>query len=302
MSAANFLVVIVGPTAVGKTAISIELAQRLGCEVLSADSRQFFKEMSIGTAKPTAEEMRGVPHHFINFLPVEAEMSAGDFELMVLEKLGDLFSERNVALMVGGSGLYVKAVCEGMSDMPLAPREIRDQLMRELEQDGLEKLLGELKQKDPEYFGSVDHDNYQRVVRALEMIRFTGEPFSNFRRGEKSARNFEIITIGLEMDRETLYERINRRVDAMLEQGLLNEAKQLYPRRHLNALQTVGYKEIFDYLDGLHDWDEAVRLIKRNTRRYAKRQMTWFKKDPDIKWFHPDNFEEVMKYLKSRIN
>lgn len=301
LSAANFLIIIVGPTAVGKTAFGVRVAQRLNGEVLSADSRQFFREMTVGTAKPTPEEMQGVPHHFIDFLPLEAEMSAGDFEMMALEKLRDLFGKSPVAVMVGGSGLYIKALCEGMSDMPRAPKEIRDQLMTELEQEGLEKLLSELERKDPEYFAQVDPHNHQRVVRALEMIRHTEEPFSRFRTGEKSRRNFEIIKIGLEMDREALYERINQRVDAMLKNGLKEEATRLYPKRHLNALQTVGYQEIFDFLDGQHRWEEAVRLIKRNTRRYAKRQMTWFKRDPDVKWFHPEDFEAVMTYLKSQI-
>lgn len=300
MSARKFLIVVVGPTAVGKTAFCVGLAKRLNSEVISADSRQFFKEMSIGTAKPTSTEMRDVPHHFIDFIQVNEEMSAGSFETLALDKLDEIFSSRQSAILTGGSGLYIKAVCEGMNDMPAVPAGIRDQLMNELKHDGLGKLLEELKKKDPDYYGKVDKDNRQRVVRALEMIRFTGEPFSQFRTGEKAERDFEIIKIGLEVERDKLYERINLRVDQMLANGLLEEVQSLYGKRHFNALQTVGYKEFFDYMEGKHGFDEAVGLVKRNTRRYAKRQMTWFKKDKEIHWFHPGQDDEIARFLMNR--
>lgn len=302
MSDHNFLIVVAGPTAVGKTAFCVRLGQQLGCDVISADSRQFFKEMSVGTAKPTFIDLKGVPHHFLDFLSIEEEMSAGSFEMLALEKLEELFVRRNVAILTGGSGLYIKAVCEGMSDMPAPPPGIRDELMQTFEMEGLEKLLEELKEKDRDYYEKVDRSNHQRVVRALEMIRFTGEPFSSYRSGFKADRDFSMIKIGLEMDREMLYDRINRRVDQMLAAGLVEEVKSLYEKRYFNALQTVGYKEFFDFLEGKHDFEEAVRLVKRNTRRYAKRQMTWFKKDSGFHWFRPDQFEAVVEFLKERIN
>ena len=293
----NLLIVVVGPTAVGKTTFSIQLAKTYQCDVLSADSRQFYKEMTIGTAKPTPGEMSGVKHHFIDFLPVEGEMSAGNFEIVALRKLEELFSQSPKAILTGGSGLYVQAVCHGMSEMPSPPVEIRSLLMQELKTKGLEILLLELKEKDIEYYNKVDRSNHQRVVRALEMVRFTGKPFSALRSGPSADRNFNIVKIGLEMDRDLLYERIDRRVDEMIEGGLEEEVKKLYPKKHLNALQTVGYKEYFDFMDGKYSREEAIRLIKRNTRRYAKRQMTWFKKDDEIAWFTPDEVENAIDYI-----
>jgi len=298
----NFLIVIVGPTAVGKTALSVELARQLDCEILSADSRQFYMEMNIGTAKPTEAEMAGVCHHFVDFLPVEQTMSAGQFEEMAIEKLDEIFQNQHISILTGGSGLYINAVLNGMSEMPSPPNEIRDALMKELETIGLDELLKELKDCDHDYYEKVDKKNHQRVVRALEMIRYTGKPFSSFRMGKKAERNFQTIKIGLEIPRDELHERINKRVDRMIEVGLLSEVKRLFAKRELNALQTVGYKEIFDFLDDKYDWEEAIRLLKRNTRRFAKRQMTWFKKDEETKWFHPTQLNEMHEYIIKNMN
>ncbi len=302
MSNNNFLITIVGPTAVGKTSVSIQLAKHYGCEIISADSRQFFKGMAIGTAKPTSDEMEGVPHHFIDFLGVEEEMSAGAFEVAAVDKLRQLFAANDKAILIGGSGLYIKAVTEGMSEMPTPPPEIRRQLMVELEKNGFDGLLKELERRDPDYFEHVDQKNHQRVVRALEMIRFTGNPFSSFRNGPERERDFNIVKIGLELEREVLYRRINERVDEMIAVGLEEEVISLKKKKDLNALQTVGYKEIFDYLDGHYDREEAIRLIKRNTRRYAKRQLTWFKKDEEVKWFYPTEISEIVAYIDQSIS
>ncbi len=301
MSKNKLLIVIVGPTAVGKTSLCVQVAKAFDCEVVSADSRQFYREMAVGTAKPTLEEMEGVPHHFVDFLPVENEMSAGSFETLALKKIDELFQEYDIAILTGGSGLYINAVCDGMSEMPTPPPEIRNELMKELETNGLEKLLEELEEKDPEYFNQVDQNNHQRVVRALEMIRFSGKPFSSFRVGQKKERDFSILKIGLTMDRKELYHRIDARVDIMLQNGLEDEMRELYPKKNLNSLQTVGYKEFFGSLDGEYDWEEAIRLVKRNTRRYAKRQLTWFNKDEDIRWFHPKDLNKVIAYIKQSI-
>jgi len=293
--------VIVGPTAVGKTAVCIELAKKYDCSIISADSRQFFRQMNIGTAKPTPKEMHGVKHHFIDFLNVDEEMSAGRYEEMVLKTLTNLFQTRKMAILTGGSGLYVQAVCKGMSSMPVVPKEIREKLMLELETNGLQHLLEELRIKDPDYYEYVDKNNFQRIVRALEMIRYTKKPFSSFRDRQSSARDFQIIKIGLELEREKLYKRIDERVDQMLEKGLLKEIEGLYPLRHLNSLQTVGYKEFFAYFDGEHDLKEATRLVKRNTRRYAKRQLTWFRKDEEIIWFRPGQVQDIMKHIDQSV-
>jgi len=293
--------VIVGPTAVGKTAVCIELAKKYDCSIISADSRQFFRQMNIGTAKPTPKEMHGVKHHFIDFLNVDEEMSAGRYEEMVLKTLTNLFQTGKMAILTGGSGLYVQAVCKGMSSMPVVPKEIREKLMLELETNGLQHLLEELRIKDPDYYEYVDKNNFQRIVRALEMIRYTKKPFSSFRDRQSSARDFQIIKIGLELEREKLYKRIDERVDQMLEKGLLKEIEGLYPLRHLNSLQTVGYKEFFAYFDGERDLKEATRLVKRNTRRYAKRQLTWFRKDEEIIWFRPGQVQDIMKHIDQSV-
>ncbi|MDX5346299.1 MAG: tRNA (adenosine(37)-N6)-dimethylallyltransferase MiaA [Hymenobacteraceae bacterium] len=302
MSASNFLVVIAGPTAVGKTALCVQLARYFNTDVVSTDSRQFFREMAIGTAKPTPEEQEGITHHFINSHTITEEYSAGMFEAEALALLDRLFQKHQVVIAAGGSGLYVRALTEGMDEIPDTDPAIREQLSKQLEEQGLELLLEKLKQLDPEYYEQVDKANPQRVVRALEVCMATGAPYSSFRKQEQRERPFSMIKIGLTRDREELYQRINLRVDQMLEAGLLEEVKQLYPYKNHNALQTVGYKEIFDYLDGAYDWEEAVRLLKRNTRRYAKRQLTWFNKDKAYKWFHPNQFKEIVQYIEEQIN
>ena len=295
------LIVIAGPTACGKTGLAVKLARALRCEVISADSRQFYRELSIGTAKPDKSEMKGVKHHFIDFLPLREEFSAGKFELAVLDLLHEIFAKNDRCIMAGGSGLYIKAVCEGMNDIPAVEKSFRETLYKELEVHGLQTLAEELKTRDPVYYEKVDKKNTQRVIRALEVCRATGMPYSSFRGDEKVPRPFNIIKIGLERDRDALFQRINNRMDQMIEKGLFEEAAKLYDRRHLNALKTVGYKEIFDYLDGKYDRDEAIRLLKRNSRRYAKRQMTWFKKDREFTWFHADDFKGILDFIHQKM-
>jgi tRNA dimethylallyltransferase len=301
MATPKFLIVVAGPTAVGKTDLSIKLAQYFDTVVLSADSRQFYREMNIGTAKPTHVEMQGVPHYFIDSHSISEEYNAGQFETDALQILDTVFKEKDVAILVGGSGLYVRALCEGMDEMPEIPEGIREALSRKLETEGLENLVTELEKLDPEYAAQVDQANPQRVVRALEVCLASGQPYSAFRSRQKKERPFQIIKIGLTRDRETLYRRIDLRMDQMLAQGLLEEVKSLQPYRSHNAMQTVGYSEIFDYLDGVYDWEEAVRLLKRNSRRYAKRQLTWFRKDPDFHWFEPQQWEEILAFIKENI-
>ena len=280
----KYLIVIVGPTASGKTALSIELAKHFDAEILSCDSRQFYREMTIGTAKPDAEELAAVAHHFVDNLSIEQDYNAGDFERDAMAFLEAYYIKKDVAIMVGGSGLYIRALCDGVDYFPEVDRGIRERLSQELEAGGLEGLQEELKASDPVYYTKVDLQNPHRVIRALEICRGTGEAFSSFQEKNKVERPFKIIKIGIDWLRAELYARINLRVDLMLEAGLLEEARSLYPQRHLNALQTVGYREFFDHFDGLTTLDEAVELLKRNTRRYAKRQMTWFRKEKDLIW------------------
>jgi len=295
-------VILAGPTAVGKTALSIQLAKQFQTEIISADSRQFYTEMEIGTAKPTLEEMEGVAHHFINSKSIHDDYNVGQFEKDALKKLEKLFLEHDVVLVVGGSGLYVKALCEGIDDMPSIPAEIRQKLNAEYVQNGLEFLQNEVKQCDPKYFEIVDQQNPQRLIRALELYRATGKNMSYYRAQKNEVeRPFNIVKVGLERPREELYERINLRMDQMIAEGLFEEAQALYTYKHLNALQTVGYSEIFGYLDGICDRDEAVRLLKRNSRRYAKRQMTWFKRDSEFRWFSAEDKEEIIPYLDNEL-
>ncbi len=289
------LIVIVGPTAVGKTSLSIQLAKHYHCDIISADSRQFYKEMLIGTAKPTPEEMQGVRHHFIDSHRVTETFSAGRFEVAALQLLEELYQKQDIVILAGGSGLYVQAMLEGMNDIPPVPQYYRDALYKELAREGLDHLVEELRCVDPLYFNQVDKKNQQRVIRALEVYRATGHPYSQFRDDKPRERSFDTIKIGLELNRELLFERIDRRVEKMVDNGLFDEVKLLLPFRNVYALQTVGYKEVFGYLDGDYDRMEAIRLIKRNTRRYAKRQLTWFKRDPDIHWFHTDQVGEIMR-------
>ncbi len=295
------LAVVVGPTAVGKTATAIFLAQHFDTEIISADSRQFYREMSIGTAKPDADELKTAPHHFIDSHSIEEEYSAGDFEREALVLLDMLFQKQDVVIMVGGSGLFVRAVCEGLDDLPKAPQCVRDRLNHEFAERGLTPLQERLKQIDPSYYVVADIANPQRVIRALEVYEATGRPISQFQKQGTGKRPFQIITIGLHMEREKLYERINLRVDKMMEQGLLDEVKSLLPYRHKPALLTVGYAELFDYLDGKCSLEEAVDKIKQNSRRYAKRQITWFKKYGDTTWFDSTDREGICAFLEQKI-
>ncbi|MBC6605498.1 tRNA (adenosine(37)-N6)-dimethylallyltransferase MiaA [Hymenobacter sp. BT188] len=292
------LLVVTGPTAVGKTALCVRLAQRLQTVVVSADSRQFFRELSIGTAKPTATEMQGVPHYFIDSHFITEDYNAGRFEVDCLTLLEQLFQEHAVVILTGGSGLYLQAVTEGFDVMPPIEPEVRIGLQQELAAHGLEPLVAELLATDPVTHARLDRQNPQRVLRALEVTRGTGQPFSSFH-AQKNApqRPFQSLKIALTREREALYARIDQRVDEMLAAGLLAEVESVATHRHHNALQTVGYQEIFDFLDDKQDWPETVRLLKRNTRRYAKRQLTWLRRDPEYHWLHPDTAEEEIMAL-----
>lgn len=291
------LIVIVGPTAIGKTSLAIQLANHYNCEILSADSRQFFKEMTIGTAKPTSEELAAAPHHFVNFISVTEKYTAGQFEKDAITKLEDLYTKNNTAILVGGSGLYVDAVCKGIDEIP-SNEAIREQLNLEYKQNGLIPLQKELEKVDPKIWETINQQNPQRIIRALEVFRHTGKPYSFYRKGKPKQRDFKIIKIGLNTDREIVYNRINKRVDIMLEAGLLNEVRELTPHKHLNALNTVGYKEYFSYFNNEITLEAATELLKKNTRNFAKRQLTWFRKDKNTHWFKPNEFEKIVDFLK----
>lgn len=295
------LIAVVGPTAIGKTDLAIRLAQHFKTEILSADSRQFFKEMGIGTAKPNAAELELAKHHFINSHSIQDAFSVGDFEKEGLQKLEEIFKNHETTILVGGSGLYLNAITQGFDNLPKAPPEIRNELNELLSSQGIEALQQRLKALDPDYFAEVDIHNPQRVIRALEVCISTGKPFSSFRTSTTKNRPFEIIKIGLNISRELLYQRINQRVDLMMEQGLLDEVKRLLPYRDLNALQTVGYQELFTYLDGKCSLEDAVEKIKQNTRRFAKRQLTWFRKDTDITWFEPGQTPEIIRFVEEKM-
>ena len=296
------LVCIVGPTAIGKTALSINLAKHFQTEILSADSRQFYQEMTIGTAVPSKMELDSVPHHFIQHKSVLDDYSVGDFERDAINCLEQLFQEHPLVFLVGGSGLYVDAIVTGLDDFPEVLPNVREQLNEEFQQKGLESLQKELNEKDPDYFQQVDAQNPQRIIRALEVIRSSGKPFSSFRKNKKTTRHFDVIYLGLDADREVVYQRINDRVDAMMESGLLEEAQHLYVHRRRNALQTVGYRELFDYFDGNSTLPEAVSEIKKNTRRFAKRQGTWFRKNNQIHWFDWETpYEEIVNFIKETL-
>ena len=291
------LIVIVGPTGSGKTDLSIRIARRYGAPVLSTDSRQMYRGMAVGTAQPSPEQLQEVEHHFIASHDIKDNLNCGEYETQALARLGELFAAHDYVVAVGGSGLYVRALCEGMDDLPQADEELRRELASRLASEGLESLAAQLKTLDPAYYDKVDRSNPARVVRALEVCLQTGLPYSQLRTGMSRPRNFGIVKVGVDMPRDTLYDRIDRRVDCMLADGLEAEARALYPYRHLNALQTVGYREFFDYFDGRTTYDEAVALIKRNSRRYAKRQLTWFRRDSGIRWFGPDDTEAIISYI-----
>ncbi len=295
----KYLIVVGGPTGSGKTAMAIRLAQYFQTEILSADSRQFFQEMSIGTAKASPEELQAVPHHFINSLSVEQTYSVGDFERDALALLARLYQKHQVVILAGGSSLYIKALCEGLDEFPEVPDLIRAEVEKLYQNEGIAALQQELEQVDPVYFEQVDRANPQRLIRAISVYRASGLPFSSFRTQQAEPRFFKPIYLWLELPREELYQRINQRVDQMLNAGLEAEARSLYAQRHLNALQTVGYQELFDYFAGDINREEAIELIKRNSRRYAKRQGTWMRRDGFWKTFSPDQFDAIIQYLKS---
>ena len=299
----NFLVNILGPTAIGKTSLAIKVAQHFETEIISADSRQFFKEMKIGTAVPEDFELEAAPHHFIQHISIEDNYSVGDFEREAIQKLEMLFSDHKLVVMVGGSGLYVKAVTQGLDDFPEVDPEIRQNLNRHLENDGIDWLQQKLFALDPEYYKKADVQNPHRLIRALEICIATGKPFSSFLDKDKPERNFKTLSIGLTADREKIYERINKRVDIMIENGLVDEARTLFSKRDLNALNTVGYKELFRYFEGEWDLETAISEIKKNTRRFAKRQLTWFRKDESIKWFdYNEDPQKIFEYINSQIS
>lgn len=295
------LIVVVGPTAIGKTKLAIDIAQNFDAEIISSDSRQFYQEMEIGTAVPSQEELAAIRHHFIQHISIVKDYSVGDFEREALEFIQEYFEKKEILVMVGGSGLYEKAVTQGLDNFPEIPAEIRTRLNQELSRFGLEKLQKELAEKDSMYFSKIDENNPQRVIRALEIIRGSGKTYSSFLNQKKKARDFDVIKIGLTAEREMIYERINQRVDVMMKNGLLGEVKKLYGFKALNALQTVGYRELFAYFEGEYDLNFAIEEIKKNTRRFAKRQLTWYRKDNLVQWFDFRNKELVINYLNKKM-
>ncbi len=300
MSSAKTLIVITGPTAVGKTALCLEIAQHFGIPIINADSRQIYRELKVGTASPTDEQLRQVPHYLVGTLSLQDYYSASLFEQQVLEILNKEFQKHDIALLTGGSMMYIDAVCDGIDDIPTVDDETRNMLKRRLADEGLEALVEELKVLDPEYYDIVDKQNPRRVVHGLEICLMTGKTYTSFRKKEKKQRPFHIVKIGVNRPREELYLRINQRVDQMMTDGLLEEVRSVYDQRNSNALNTVGYKELFDYIDGRWSLEEAVERIKGNTRRYARKQLTWFKRDADIQWFHPEQQQEILNYIISQ--
>nr|WP_183566117.1 tRNA (adenosine(37)-N6)-dimethylallyltransferase MiaA [Mucilaginibacter sp. SP1R1]MBB6151827.1 tRNA dimethylallyltransferase [Mucilaginibacter sp. SP1R1] len=293
------LIIVAGPTAVGKTAAAIELARHFNTVVVSADSRQFFREMSIGTAKPNAEELAAVKHYFINSHSITEPFSVGDFEKQGLALLHELFKTHDHVILAGGSGLYIKAICEGFDELPTADPVIREKLNQQLEENGIESLQQKLKLADPIYYDEVDLGNPQRIIRALEVFEASGKPISSFRQSTVNKRPFNIVKLALNLPREVLYNRINERVDMMLQQGLIAEVSALASYRHLNALNTVGYSELFDYFDGNITLEKAIEMIKQNTRRFAKRQLTWFRKDTTFHWLQASDPDIIAKMINT---
>ena len=291
------LIVITGPTAVGKTNLCMDIAGQLGIPIINADSRQLFRQLPIGTAQPTKEQRARVRHYFVGTLDIGDYYSASMYEQDVMSLLQQLFAGSDYALLSGGSMMYIDAVCNGIDDIPTVDEETRSLMKRRLAEEGLEALVEELKRLDPEHYELVDRQNPRRVVHALEICHMTGKTYTSFRTSQKKQRPFEIIKIGLNREREELYQRINRRVDQMMEEGLLEEARMMLPYQEANALNTVGYKELFNYFDGVWNLSEAVERIKGNTRRYARKQLTWFKRDTQMRWFHPDDQELMMNYI-----
>jgi tRNA dimethylallyltransferase len=300
----NTLIVITGPTAVGKTALCLGIAKHYDIPIINADSRQIYRDMRIGTASPTESQLEEVKHFLVGKLNLTDYYSASMFEQDVLEILKQQFSgpdSKNIALLTGGSMMYIDAVCNGIDDIPTIEDEVRENLKKRLEQEGLERLCEELRLLDPEYYNIVDKKNTRRVIHGLEICYQTGKTYTSFRKRDKKERPFNIIKIALNREREELYSRINKRVDQMIEEGFIDEARSLYGLRELNSLNTVAYKELFDHFDGIYSLEEAIERIKGNTRRYARKQLTWFKRDPEVKWFHPDNVDEIINYISQQI-
>ena len=298
----NTLIVLIGPTGVGKTELSLSIAEHFNTCIISADSRQLFADLKIGTAAPTPDQLARVPHHFVGTLQLTDYYSAAQYESEVLSRLEELFQQHPVVILTGGSMMYVDAICKGIDDIPTVDKETRELMLQRYEEEGLEKLSAELKILDPEYYKVVDLKNPKRVIHALEICYMTGKTYTSFRTRNTKERPFHIIKIGLTRDREELYERINRRVDEMMKEGLLEEARSVHEYKHLNSLNTVGYKEIFQYLDGEWTLDFAIEKIKQNSRIYSRKQMTWFKRDEDITWFHPNQKEEIMNHINNLLS
>ncbi|MCB9224096.1 MAG: tRNA (adenosine(37)-N6)-dimethylallyltransferase MiaA [Crocinitomicaceae bacterium] len=299
LNSPKYLIVIAGPTAVGKTAMSIQLANHFNCPILSFDSRQFYEELNIGTAKPTEADLSQADHHFINTRSIHEVYTSGMFENDAIQVLNEVYKQSDYCIAVGGSGLYIDALAYGIDNIP-SSEEIRKQLFERWQNEGLEVLCKEVEKIDPSYFNSADMQNPRRVMRALEVYQLTGKPLSELRSSTKKNRDFEVIWVGLDMEIDQLYKRINDRVDQMISHGLVDEAKSLYTYKDLKALKTVGYQELMDYFDGVHELDKAIELIKRNSRRYAKKQFTWFRRNDGIKWFSPFAFESIIEYIESK--
>lgn len=299
MVSSGKLIVITGPTAVGKTELCMELAQWLNIPIINADSRQMFRELKIGTAAPTDKQLQQVRHYFVGNLSISDYYSASMYEQDVNKLLAELFTTSNYALLTGGSMMYIDAVCNGIDDIPTVDETTRQLMKQRLAEEGLEALVEELKQLDPEHHEVVDRQNPRRVVHALEICHMTGKTYTSFRKAEKKQHPFQIVKIGLNRDRSELYERINLRVDKMIQKGLVDEARNLTSYRHANALNTLGYKELFNYFDGIWNLDEAIERIKGNTRRYARKQLTWFKRDATMRWFHPNDVELIKNYISN---
>lgn len=291
------LIVITGPTAVGKTALCLDIAKHFGIPIINADSRQIYRELKIGTAAPTEDQLRQVRHYFVGTLALTDYYSASMYEEQVMQLLGELFQSSDYALLTGGSMMYIDAVCNGIDDIPTVDDKTRNALKQRLADEGLDALCEQLRELDPEHYEVVDRKNPRRVVHALEICLMTGRTYTSFRTNARKERPFRIIKIGLTRDREVIYNRINQRVDDMMQAGLLDEARSLYHLRHLNALNTVGYKEMFTYLDGTWTLDEAIERLKGNTRRYARKQLTWYKRDPEMTWFSPDDKQLILNHI-----
>jgi tRNA dimethylallyltransferase len=297
----KFLIVIQGPTAIGKTKLAIEIAKKYHTEIISADSRQMYKELTIGTAVPSPEELKTVKHHFIHNISIFDYYNASKFEQEALSILNNIFKKNNIAILAGGSGLYIQALLKGIDELPDVDKEIRESLIFRLNNEGIESLRQELKLLDPEYYYAVDLKNHKRILKALEICLITGKPYSGFLKKTSKKRDFNIISISLNKTREELYNQINKRVDDMINKGLIEEANNVFPHRNLNSLNTVGYKELFEYFENKISLNEAIDLIKRNTRKYARKQLTWFRRDENTKWFNPQNFDEIINYIETSL-